>query len=89
MFSITTIASSITIPTASEIASIVMLLAVKSSAFMTMKPPRSEIGIATTATTVVLTVRRNRYMITAVSRIPIRMSCWTPAIDSLIWVEPS
>ena len=49
MFSSTTIASSMTMPVASENASIVMLFSVKPSAFITVNVPMIDVGMASAA----------------------------------------
>ncbi len=59
MFSNTTIASSITMPTISTSASIVMLFKVNPSACMTAKVAMTEVGIATAAITVARQLRMN------------------------------
>ena len=89
MFSITTMASSITIPTESDMASIVRLFTVNPSAFMSTNPPISEMGIAVTLMKVTLIFLRKRYMIRAVRMTPNIMSNRTPSIDSLINPEVS
>ena len=60
MFSSTTIASSMTMPVASDSASIVMLFSVKPSAFMNVKVPMIEVGIASAAMNVTRRLRMNR-----------------------------
>ena len=59
MFSSTTMASSITMPTISTSASIVTLLSVKSSAFIMPNVAMTEVGMATAAMTVARQLRMN------------------------------
>ncbi len=70
MFSSTTIASSMTMPVASESASIVMLLRVKPAIFMKVKVPMIEVGIASAAMKVTRRLRMNRNTTTLASRPP-------------------
>jgi len=70
MFSSTTIASSITMPVASESESIVMLFSVNPSAFMTVKVPMIDVGIARAAMKVTRRFLMNRKTTNAASRPP-------------------
>ena len=74
MFSSTTIASSITMPVASDKASIVMLLRVKPAIFMKVKVPMIEVGIASAAMNVTRRFRMNRKTTMLASRPP-RIRC--------------
>ena len=84
MFSSTTIASSITRPTARERASMVMLLTVKPRAFVATNAPINARGMVITLISVILTLRRKTYMMMIVNRTPNPMSIWTPRMDSLM-----
>ena len=81
MFSSTTMASSMTMPIASESASIVMLLSVKPSARITAKVPMIEVGIASAAMTVTRQLRMNRSTTSAASRPPRIRWCWISSND--------
>ena len=70
MFSSTTIASSITMPVASDSASIVMLLSVKPNAFMSVNVPTIDVGIARAAMNVTRRFRMNRNTTIDASRPP-------------------
>jgi hypothetical protein len=70
MFSSTTIASSMTMPVASDRASIVMLLSVKPNAFITVNVPMMDVGIASAAITVTRMLRMNRNTTMLASRPP-------------------
>ena len=74
MFSSTTIASSMTIPVASESDSIVMLFSVKPNAFMTANVPMMEVGMASDAMKVTFGFRMNRKT-TRLARIEPRIRC--------------
>ena len=89
MFSSTTMASSITIPTASDMASMVRLFMVNPSAFMTINAPIRETGIAMIEMKVIRKFLKKRNMVSAVSRIPKRMSKRTPSIDLSMNLDPS
>ena len=81
MFSSTTIASSMTMPVASDSASIVMLFSVKPSAFMTVNVPMIDVGIASAAMIVTRRLRMNRNT-TSAARKPPRSRCsWMSSND--------
>ena len=81
MFSSTTIASSMTMPVASDSASIVMLFSVKPSAFITVKVPMIEVGIASAAMNVTRRLRMKRKTTSAASRPPSSRWCWISSND--------
>ena len=70
MFSSTTIASSITMPTASASASSVIMLSVKPCNHISAKVPMIEIGIASAAMSVLRTLPRNSSTTSAASSAP-------------------
>jgi hypothetical protein len=70
MFSITTMASSMTIPVASESASMVMLLSENSNARMTANVPMIEIGMASAEMTVARQLRMKNSTTSAASSPP-------------------
>ena len=70
MFSSTTIASSMTMPVASDSASIVMLFSVKPAIFMKMNVPMIEVGIASAAMSVTRRLRMKKNTTTLASRPP-------------------
>ena len=74
MFSRTTIASSMTMPVASESASIVMLFSVKPNSFMNVKVPMIDVGIASAAMKVMRRFRMNKKT-TMLARKPPRIRC--------------
>ena len=74
MFSSTTIASSMTMPVASDSASIVMLLSVKPAIFMNVKVPMIEVGMASAAMKVTRRFLMNRKTTMLASRPP-RIRC--------------
>ena len=81
MFSSTTIASSMTMPVASDSASIVMLFSVKPNIFMTMNVPMIEVGMARAAMSVTRRFRMKRKTTTLASRPP-RIRCsWMSSKD--------
>src|SRR5215467_14605247 len=84
MFSSTTMASSITIPTASVSASSVMLLSVKSIAFNNVKVAIIDVGIAIEAMTTDLTLRIKNKTTSAASRLPNSKCSSRDAIDALM-----
>ena len=81
MFSSTTIASSMTMPVASESASIVMLFSVKPSGRMNVNVPMIEIGIASPAMIVTRQLRMNRNTTTAARMPPKIRWCWISSND--------
>ena len=81
MFSSTTIASSMTMPVASDSASIVMLLSVKSSARITAKVPMMEIGMARPAISVTRRLRMKRKTTSAASTPPSTRCIWISSND--------
>ena len=74
MFSSTTIASSMTMPVASDNASIVMLFSVKPNAFITVNVPMIDVGIASAAINVTFVFRMNKNT-TKLARKPPRKRC--------------
>ncbi len=70
MFSSTTIASSMTIPTASVIASSVMLFSVKPITFISVNDEMMEVGIASAAMRTARMLRMNTMTMTAAKRLP-------------------
>ena len=74
MFSSTTIASSMTMPVASDSASIVILFSVKPAIFMNVKVPMIDVGIASAAMKVTRRLRMNRNT-TTLARRPPRIRC--------------
>ena len=72
MFSSTTIASSMTMPVASDSASIVMLFSVKPTIFMTVNVPMIEVGTASAAMSVTRRLRMKKKTTTLASRPPSR-----------------
>ena len=74
MFSSTTMASSITMPVASDSASIVMLFSVKPKNFIAVKVPMIEVGMASAAMKVTRMLRMNRKTTMLASRPP-RIRC--------------
>ena len=81
MFSSTTIASSMTMPTASASASSVRKLSVKPATHMTAKVPMIEIGIASAAMIVLRTLPRKRSTTSAASTAP-RTRCSLHGVDA-------
>ena len=83
MFSWTTIASSITIPTASTNPNIVMLFRVNPIAFMNVNVPMIETGIERLARIIVRQSRRKSRIVSPTKIAP-RIRCfWTS------WIDPS
>ena len=70
MFSSTTIASSMTMPVASDSASIVMLFSVKPTIFMNVNVPMIEVGTASAAMSVTRRLRMKKKTTTLASRPP-------------------
>ena len=70
MFSSTTMASSMTMPVASDSASIVMLFSVKPAIFMNVNVPTIDVGMASAAMNVTRMLRMNRNTTTLASRPP-------------------
>ena len=89
MFSSTTIASSITTPTASASASSVMVLSVKPKIHMKPKVPISEIGIAAATINVGRVRRRNTKTVRTASSAPKISANCVSATDSRIDFEKS
>ncbi len=75
MFSSTTIASSMTMPVASDSESIVMLFSVKPSAFIAVNVPMMDVGIASAAMIVTRTFRMKKKTTSAANRPPSRRWC--------------
>ena len=84
MFSSTTIASSITIPTARVSASRVMLLSVKSIAFSRVKVAMIEVGMASDAIRTERRLRMNRNTTRLASRLPKSRCSSSEAIEALM-----
>ena len=74
-------ASSMTMPVASDSASIVMLLSVKSSGRMNANVPMIEIGMASPAISVTRQLRMKKKTTAAASRPPKIRWCWISSND--------
>ncbi len=86
MFSRTTMASSMTIPTASASASSVMMLRVKSIAHISAKVPMMEMGMASAAMSVLRALPRKRSTTSAASTAPSTRCSFTAS--TLVRIEP-
>ena len=84
MFSSTTIASSITIPTASVNASSVMLFKVKSIALSSVNVAMIEVGIATAAMSTDRRLRMNSRTTRLASKLPNSRCSWSEATDAFM-----
>src|SRR5574344_189113 len=84
MFSVTTIASSTTSPTASTTASIDNTLMEKPARYITKKMPMSEIGITNAGIRVTLQFRRNAKMMKTTNRKATTTVDLTSLIEALI-----
>ena len=82
MFSSTTIASSMTIPTASVIASSVMLFSVKPITFISVNDEMIEAGIARAEMRTARILRMNTITMTAANRLPKSRCSSSDATDS-------
>ena len=89
MFSMTTMASSMSRPMERVSASMVTMLKVKPSAFITANVPMMAVGSATADTSVERTLRR-KMRTTTTARMPPRiMSSWTEAMEERMNFAPS
>ena len=84
MFSSTTMASSMTMPTASVRASKVMLFSVKSMALSRVKVAMMEVGMASEAITTERTLRMKRNTTSEASRLPKSRCSSSEAMDALM-----
>ena len=89
MFSSTTIASSMTMPTASVRPSSVMLLSVKPAARMSAKLAMSDAGIASDATATTRRLRMKTRITRLASRLPATRCSSSDAIDAWMKFESS
>ena len=80
-------ASSMTMPVASDRASSVILFNVKPNAFMTVNVAIKDTGMAVAAMMVLRKFRRNRKTTRAARKLPITRWCWMSSIERRIKID--